>query len=91
MQKYAKVAFNRDQKISIKYNSNEELIINGMNDKKNAQIVIPIVTNFETLNMSLDLFNNWLICSLLISPILFGEIKPEIISNNFRYDGLSFL
>jgi hypothetical protein len=58
VQKYAKVAFNRDQKISIKYNSNEELIINGMNDKKNAQIVIPIVTNFETLNMSLDLFNN---------------------------------
>jgi hypothetical protein len=58
VQKYPKVAFNRDQKISIKYNSNEELITNGMNDKKNVQILIPIVANFETSNMSLDLFSN---------------------------------
>ncbi len=56
--KYSKAVKIRDQKIPVKYNSNDELIINGMNDKKNAQILIPIVENFETLNMSLDLFSN---------------------------------
>jgi hypothetical protein len=49
---------NRAQKIEIKYNSNEELIINGIDDKKNEQILNPIVKYFETLNMSLDLFSN---------------------------------
>ncbi len=82
---------NRVQKVSIKYNSNGELIINDINDKENEQILNTIVKDFETLNMSLDFFSNWLICSLLINPILFGETKPEIISNGFRYDGLSFL
>jgi hypothetical protein len=66
-------------------------MINGMNVKKNAQIPIPMVKNFEILNISLDFFNNSLISSLFIRPILFGETKPEIISNGFRYDGLSFL
>jgi HKD family nuclease len=66
-------------------------MINGMNDKKNAQIVIPMIEKCENLNISLDFFNNSLISSLLIKPILFGETKPEIISNGFRYDGLSFL
>jgi hypothetical protein len=56
--KYSKAVKIRDQKIPVKYNSNDELIINGMNDKKNAQILIPIVENFETLNISLDLFSN---------------------------------
>jgi hypothetical protein len=49
---------NRAQKISIKYNSNGELIINGMNDMKNEQILNPIVKDFETLNISLDFFSN---------------------------------
>jgi hypothetical protein len=82
---------NRTQKISIKYKESEEFIINGIPDKKIAEILIPMVENFDTRNISLDLFNNSLISSLLISPILFGETKPEIISNGFRYDGLSFL
>ncbi len=56
--KYSKAVKNRVQKIPVKYNSNDELIINGMNDKKNAQILIPIIENFETLNMSLDFFSN---------------------------------
>ncbi len=66
-------------------------MINGMNDIKNAQIVIPVIENCEILNISLDFFRNSLISSLFIRPILFGETKPEIISNGFRYDGLSFL
>ncbi len=82
---------NRTQKISTKYNSNEELMINGMPDKKIAEIINPMFENFETLNISLDFFSNWLISSLLISPILFGETKPETISNGFIYDGLSLL
>jgi hypothetical protein len=49
---------NRTQKISIKYNSNEELIINGMPDKKIAEKIIPMFENFETINISLDLFSN---------------------------------
>jgi hypothetical protein len=56
--KYSKAVKNRAQKFPVKYNSNDELIINDMNDKKNAKILIPNVENFETLNMSLDLFNN---------------------------------
>jgi hypothetical protein len=52
---------------------------------------MPIVRNLEISNISLDFFNNWLISSLLISPILFGETKPEIFSNGFEYDGLSFV
>ncbi len=62
-----------------------------MNDKKIPEILTTKIENFDTLNISLDLFSNWLISSLLISPILFGETKPEIISNGFIYDGLSFL
>jgi hypothetical protein len=50
-----------------------------MNDMKNVQILNPIFKDFETLNMSLDLFSMNLISSLSIRPILFGEIKPEII------------
>jgi hypothetical protein len=49
---------NRTQKISIKYNSNEELIINGIPDKNIAEILVPTIENFETLNISLDLFSN---------------------------------
>ncbi len=79
------------QKISIKNKENEELVIRGIPDKKNPAKVAPIIMNFKTLKMSLDLFSNWLISSLSISPILFGETKPQIISNGFRYDGLSFL
>jgi hypothetical protein len=62
------------------------LIINGIPDKQKAAKVGPNISGFETSNMSLDFFNNSLICSLFISPILFGEIEPEIISNGFRYD-----
>jgi hypothetical protein len=56
--KYSKAVKNRAQKNPVKYNSNDELIINDTNDKKNAQILIIIVENFETLNMSLDFFSN---------------------------------
>jgi hypothetical protein len=82
---------NRTQTISIKYNSNEELIINGMIDMKKIPKLAQIIRSLEASNISLNLFSNCLISSLLISPILFGETKPEIISNGFRYDGLSFL
>ncbi len=68
--------YNRTQKISIKNKENEELIIKGIPDKQKPPKGAPIVVNFETLKMSLDLFSNWLISSLLISPILFGETKP---------------
>ncbi len=82
---------NRAQKIKIKKKWNEELIINGIKDMQKAVKVGPNVRSFETLNMNFDLFSNWLISSLFESSILFGETKPEIISNGFRYDGLSFL
>jgi hypothetical protein len=49
---------NRTQKISIKYNSNEELIINGIPDEKKQAKLMPIIENFDTLNISLDLFSN---------------------------------
>jgi len=49
---------NRTQKISIKYNSNEELIINGMNDAKKQTKLMPIIGILEKLNISLDLFSN---------------------------------
>jgi hypothetical protein len=82
---------NRDQNISNKCNGNEESIINGIPDKQISHKVETIIRSLETSNISLDLFNNSLISSLFIRPILFGETKPEIISNGFRYDGLSFL
>jgi hypothetical protein len=82
---------NRIQNIWIKYNSNEELIINGIPDKKKQAKLMPIIEILENSNIILDFFSNRLISSLLISPILFGETKPEIISNGLRYDGLSFL
>jgi hypothetical protein len=75
------------QIISIEYNKSDELIINTINLAK-----LKVYTKkFETLNMSLDSFSNWLIWSLFVSRILFGETEPQIISNGFRYDGLSFL
>jgi hypothetical protein len=49
---------NRTQKISIKYRESEEFIINGIPDKKTAEIIIPMIENFETLNISFDLFSN---------------------------------
>jgi hypothetical protein len=49
---------NRTQKISIKNKENEELITKGIPDKKNPVKMAPIVVNFETLKMSLDLFSN---------------------------------
>jgi hypothetical protein len=49
---------NRTQKISIKYKESEEFITNGIPDKKIAEILIPMIENFETTNISLDLFNN---------------------------------
>jgi hypothetical protein len=82
---------NRIQKISIKYKAGEQLIINGMSDNKFPEIIIPMIEIFETTNISFDFFSNRLISSLFVSPILFGETKPQIISNGFRYDGLSFL
>ncbi len=82
---------NRDQKIAIKFNGNEELIINGIPDKRKSNKVETIIRSFETSNISLDFFNNSLITYLFISPILFDETKPEIISNGFRFDGISFL
>jgi hypothetical protein len=48
-----------------------------------------MIENSEILNISLDFFNNSLISSLFIR--LFVETRPEIISNGFIYDGLSFL
>jgi hypothetical protein len=59
--------------------------------KKKLAKHMPIIEIADNSNIILDLFSNCLICSLLISPILFGETKPEIISNGIRYDGLSFL
>ncbi len=82
---------NRDQKISIKYIVNEGLIIISITGKQKAIKVKPIVRILEIPNISLVFFNKWLISSLFIRPMLFGETKPEIISNGFRYDGLSFL
>jgi hypothetical protein len=49
---------NRTQKVSIKNKLNEELIIKVIPDKQNAVKVAPILVNFETLKMSLDLFSN---------------------------------
>jgi hypothetical protein len=63
--------FIRCEESSIKYNSSEELIINGIPDNKKAVKVISIVENFETPNISLDFFNNSLISSLFIISILF--------------------
>jgi hypothetical protein len=67
------------------------LIISGIAEMKKPAKPVAKARNFETLNMSLDVFSNSLISSLSTSPILFGETKPEIISNGLRYDGLSFL
>jgi hypothetical protein len=47
----------RDQKISIKNNSDEQLINNGMNDKKKENLEL-IVASLENLNMSLEFFSN---------------------------------
>jgi hypothetical protein len=41
------------QKISIKYNSNEELIINGIPEKKRAKLM-SIIGILEDSNISLD-------------------------------------
>ncbi len=49
---------NRTRKILIQYKESEEFIINGIPDKKIEEIVIPMIENFETLNISLDLFSN---------------------------------
>jgi hypothetical protein len=49
---------NKDQKISIKYNSNEELIINGIPDKQKAAKLRIIIKILEILNISLDFFRN---------------------------------
>jgi hypothetical protein len=46
------------QKNSIKYNSNEELIINGIPEKKKQAKLAPNVRNFESLNKRFDLFSN---------------------------------
>ncbi len=83
--------YKRDQKISIKYNSNEELIINSIPEVQKQAKVRLFIRILEILNISLDFFRNWLISSIFIRPKLFGETKPEIISNDFKYDGLSFL
>jgi len=56
--KYAKAANNIDQKIATKSKGNEEFIIKGITDMQNPAKVAPIVVNFETLKMSLDLFSN---------------------------------
>jgi hypothetical protein len=79
------------QKTSTKIKGIEEFRISGINDVQKEAKLTPNFRNEEILNISLDLFSIWLISSLLISPILFGETKPEIISNGFKYDGLSFL
>ncbi len=79
---------NRDQKIAIKFNGNEELIINGISGKRKSNKIETIIRSFQTSNISLDSFNNSLISYLFINPILFDETKPEIISNGFRFDGL---
>jgi hypothetical protein len=47
-----------DQKIAIKFNGNEKLIINGMPGVKKAAKFMPNVSILETLNISLDFFNN---------------------------------
>jgi hypothetical protein len=49
---------NRTQKISIKYNSNEELIINGIPDEKKLAKIMPIIGILENSNMILDFFSN---------------------------------
>jgi hypothetical protein len=45
-------------KNSIKYKEGEELIINGISELQKQAKLAPNVRNFETLNMSLDLFSN---------------------------------
>jgi hypothetical protein len=57
-EKYTKAVNNRVQKISIKYNRSDELIINGINDKQKLAKLRVNIKKFETLNMSLDLFSN---------------------------------
>jgi hypothetical protein len=47
------------QKISIEYfNSNEELIISGIPDKKKQAILMPIITILEKSNVSFEIFSN---------------------------------
>jgi hypothetical protein len=47
--------YNRTQKISIKYDSNEELIINGIPDEKRLVKLMPIIGILENF---LDFFSN---------------------------------
>jgi hypothetical protein len=49
---------NKTQKIWIKYNSNEELIINGIPEKKKQAKPVPIIGILENSNMILDFFSN---------------------------------
>jgi hypothetical protein len=48
----------RTQKLWIKYNSNEELIINGIPDEKKQAKLVPVIGILENSNMVLDLFSN---------------------------------
>jgi hypothetical protein len=49
---------NSTQKIWIKYNSNEELIINGIPDEKKPAKLMPIIGILENSNIILDFFSN---------------------------------
>jgi hypothetical protein len=64
----------RTQKILIKYNSNEELIINGIPDKKKLAKLMPIIGILENSNMILDFFSHRLVSSLFIKPIIYKNI-----------------
>jgi hypothetical protein len=49
---------NRTQNIWIKYNLNEELIINGIPDKRKQTKLMPIIEILENSNIILDFFSN---------------------------------
>jgi hypothetical protein len=57
-QKYPKAVNNGDQKISIKHNKNEELIINGIPDNQKQAKLMSIIRILQKSNMSLDFFSN---------------------------------
>jgi len=65
----------------------EELAANG-NKEITVAIGYPLVCRlFATKKSILDLSSSLRISSVFVKPILFSEIKPDIISNGFRYDG----
>jgi hypothetical protein len=52
------MAKSKAHKNSIQYKDGVELIISGIPETQKQTKLVPKVRNFETLNMSLDLFSN---------------------------------